>query len=250
MTPLCRRRLAPVAALLAVLSGCAGSLREPQSIVAAPEVIQSTARYEQVYVLSPGDIVEVLVDRMPELSRTATIRPDGMVTLPKAGDIRLAGLSPMDAARAVRQLLLQRVIDPQVTVGVSNPRESKVFIAGEVGKPGAVALRDAPTAAQALVLAGDVTRAAALSNVALIRLDGNGYLTAHIMHSQARGHAGLLLTLQNVPLRAGDLLIVQESKTSQFTRLIQNYVNTPLGGVAQIMSPYVQFRLLQEINRD
>ncbi len=235
--------------LTLLLPACAGSMREPQSIAAAPEVIRSSARYEQAYVLAPGDMVEIMVDRMPELSRTATIRPDGMVTLPKAGDISLAGLAPMQAADAVRQMLLRRVIDPQVTVGVTNPRENKVFVAGEVNRPGAVSLRDAPTAAQALVLAGDVGKSGSLSNVALIRLEEDGHIVAHILRSQARGHAGLLLTLQNVPLRPGDVLVVQESGGAQFSRFVQTYINTPLGGLTQLMAPYVQFRLLQEINR-
>ncbi|BAV64965.1 polysaccharide biosynthesis/export family protein [Sphingobium cloacae] len=239
-----------LAAPLMLLCACAGSLKEARTVAAAPDVIRSTARYERAYLLAPGDMVEVLVDRMPELSRTATIRPDGMVTLPKTGDIRLAGLAPMDAARSVRQALLPRVIDPQVTVAVTNPREARVFVAGEVNRPGAVPLRDAPTAAQAIVLAGDLGKAAAHGNVALIRLDDAGHLTAHILHTQAKGHAGLLFTLQNLPLQPDDVIVVQESGAARFGRFIQNYVNAPLGGLTQLIAPYVQLRLLQEINRD
>ncbi|MET0362625.1 MAG: polysaccharide biosynthesis/export family protein [Sphingobium sp.] len=240
--------LAPLLSLL-LLPACAGSLKAPASIAAMPEVIRSTARYQTSYVLAPGDMVEVTVDRMPELSRTATIRPDGMVTLPRSGDIHLSGRSPMEAAAAVRAALLTRVIDPQVTVAVTNPREDRVFVAGEVNRPGAIALREAPTAAQALVMAGDAGKSASLSRVALIRLDETGHLTANILHSEVRGHAGMLLTLQNVPLRSGDILVVQESGGAQFARFLQNYVNAPLGGLTQLMAPYVQLRLLQEIDR-
>lgn len=232
------------------LGGCAATLDEGRAVTATPEIIRSLGRYEQAYLLGPGDAVEMTVERMPELSRSMTIRPDGMVTLPRSGDIRLAGLAPMEAAAAVRRVLLDRVIDPQVTVAVTNPRENKVFVAGEVNRPGAVALRDAPTAAQALILAGDSNRSAALSGVALIRLDEAGHLVAHIVRNGARGHAGLLLTLQNVPLRPGDILVVQESGGARFARFLQTYVNAPLGGLTQLMAPYVQLRLLQEIERD
>lgn len=232
------------------LGGCAASLDEGRAVTAAPDIIRSIGRYEQAYLLGPGDVVEMTVERMPELSRSMTIRPDGMVTLPRSGDIRLAGLAPMEAAAAVRRVLLDRVIDPQVTVAVANPRENKIFVAGEVNRPGAVALRDAPTAAQALILAGDSNRSAALSGVALIRLDEAGHLVAHILRNGARGHAGLLLTLQNVPLRPGDILVVQESGGARFARFLQTYVNAPLGGLTQLMAPYVQLRLLQEIERD
>jgi polysaccharide export outer membrane protein len=233
-----------------LMGGCATSLNTPQSIAAAPDIIRSSARYETAYLLGPGDQLEILVDRMPELSRSATVRSDGMVTLPRSGDIMVAGMTPMAAADVVRQRLLARVRDPQVSVAVANPREPKVFIAGAVNRPGAVPLRDAPTAAQALILSGDAGQSAALSNVALIRLDYDGRLTAHILRSAAHGHAGLLLTLQNVPLRAGDIIVVQESGGARFARFLQNYINAPLGGLTQLMAPYVQLRLLQEIGRD
>lgn len=232
-----------------LLGACSTSLTAPQSIAAAPEVIRSTARYERTYLLGPGDQLEIAVDRMPELSRSATVRADGMVTLPRSGDIAVAGMTPMAAAAEVRQRLLARVRDPQVSVAVANPREAKVFIAGEVNRPGPVPLRDAPTAAQALIMAGDAGKGAALSNVALIRLDADGRLTAHILRNRARGHAGLLLTLQNVPLQPGDIIVVQESGGTRFARFLQTYVNAPLGGLSQLMAPYVQLRLLQELDR-
>ncbi|MEC3947375.1 polysaccharide biosynthesis/export family protein [Sphingobium sp. HWE2-09] len=232
-----------------LLGACSPSLRTPQSIVAAPEVIRSTARYEAAYLLGPGDQLDIMVDHMPELSRSATVRVDGMVTLPRSGDIAVAGLTPMAAADVVRERLLARVRDPQVSIAVANPREAKVFVAGEVNRPGAVALRDAPTAAQALILAGDAGKGAALSNVALIRLDESGHLTAHILRSGGRGHAGMMLALQNVPLRPGDIIVVQESSGARFARFLQTYVNAPLGGLTALMAPYVQLRLLQEIDR-
>jgi polysaccharide export outer membrane protein len=237
-------------ALTLPLGACAGSLKETSSIAAAPEVLTSIGRYQKAYVLASGDVVEVLVDQMPEVSRTVTIRPDGMVSLPKVGELRFAGLVPQDAAAIVRRELLRRIINPEVTITVTNPREDKVFVAGEVGRPGAIVLRDAPTAAQALIQAGDIGRAGKLSGVALVRLEPSGYLTAHILQSQARGKAGLLLTLQNVLLQPGDLLIVQESATSQFTRIVQDYITTPLSGFNQMLTPYVQFKLLKEINND
>lgn len=175
MTPPRTSLLTALILLIPILLGaCSTSLTAPQSIAAVPDLIRSTARYEQAYLLGPGDQLEIMVDRMPELARSATVRTDGMVTLPRSGDIAVAGLTPTAAAAAVRQRLLARVRDPQVSIAVANPREAKVFVAGEINRPGPVALRDAPTAAQALIVAGDVGKGAALSNVALMRLDPDG----------------------------------------------------------------------------
>jgi hypothetical protein len=70
-----------------------------------------------------------------------------------------------------------------------------------------------------------------------------------MLRSDARGHAGLLLALQNVALRPGDIVVVQESGGARFARMLQTWVNAPLGGLTQLMAPYVQLRLLQEIDR-
>ncbi|WP_447413108.1 hypothetical protein, partial [Clostridium perfringens] len=65
----------------------------------------------------------------------------------------------------------------------------------------------------------------------------------------AGGRAGLLLALQNVVLQPGDIIVVQESGRSQFTRFVQDFISTPLNGFNQLLTPYIQFRLLKEISR-
>lgn len=52
-----------------------------------------------------------------------------------------------------------------------------------------------------------------------------------------------------MPLQPGDIIVVQESGGAHFARFLQTYVNAPLGGLSQLMAPYVQLRLLQEIDR-
>lgn len=234
---------------MTLLAGCGTQMSRPVSIAAAPETLRSIDRYERAYLLVPGDTIEVVVDQMAEISRTVTIRSDGFVALPKVGEVQLAGMSVPQATRLIRDRLNQRIYDPDVTLILTNPRDDKVFVAGEVGRPAAISLRDARTAAEALVQAGDAARSAALGNVALIRLDTSGHLVANLIPTAGGGRAGLLLALQNVVLQPGDIIVVQESGRSQFSRFVQDFINTPLNGVNQLLNPYIQFRLLREISR-
>jgi protein involved in polysaccharide export with SLBB domain len=109
-----------------------------------------------------------------------------------------------------------------------------------------VAYRSAPTAAQALAQSGGLIRSAAYHGVAVVRLGKDGYLTASVLEQKRGGVSGFYASLQQVQLQPNDMLIVPESGRSQFVRFIQDFVNTPLGGVNQVLQPYFEFRLLDE----
>ena len=230
-----------------LLAGCASKVASPGAIALPPETLRSLQSYARTYVLAPGDQIEVDVEHLPEFTRTETIRPDGRIALPRLGEIAVGGLAVPDANRLIATALASRVRDPEVTVIVQNPREDMVFVAGEVGHPSAVPLRQAGTVAEALILAGGATRAAAIHEIALIRLDPDGRLAAHIIERRAAGQPGAYLSMQAVTLQAGDMILVPESNRSQFSRFVQDFINTPLSGANQLFTPYIQLRLLEQI---
>jgi len=229
------------------LGSCSPKGAYPNNIALPAATYTSLARYQRVYVLSPGDQLEVSVDRLPEFSRTVVIRPDGFVSIPKLGEIKLGGLTVPEADDTLNHLLAQRVIEPQATVVVLNPREDVVYVAGEVGRPTAVPLRQAHTVAEALIQAGGATRAGSMAEVALIRLDPSGHLVANMVRRRSHGITGAYLNMQAVLLQSGDIIVVPESNRSQFTRFVQDFINTPLTGANQLFTPYLQFRLIERL---
>lgn len=237
-----------IGALAIALGACSAGPRVSASLPVEATEFQSAQRYQQIYVVAPGDQLEVTVANVPDVSKTLTVRPDGFISLPKVGDVMVSGLSVPEARAVIARRFAQRLTDPDVSIAIANPRPETAFVMGEVGRPSAVAVREARTVAQALALAGGATRAASINGVALIRLDDSGRLIATMLDNGGMGTTGSYLRMQATPLRNGDIILVPESGRSKFARFIQDFISTPLGGLNQLMSPYVQFRLLQEIN--
>jgi polysaccharide export outer membrane protein len=227
------------------LAACATqtSFQEPVQ----PEVLKSQLRFEAAYVLLPGDQLEVAVFRVPDASKTVIVRPDGYITLPGLKDVQVSGLTVPEATKKITALMAERLISPDVTVTVLNPRDANVYVMGEVARPGPVPYRSAITAAQAVAQSGGVVRSASFGGVAVIRLDKSGYLNATVIPVQNGGAAGFYAALALVLLQPNDIIVAPESTRSQFTRFIQDYLNGPLSGINQILNPYFQLRVLQDV---
>lgn len=233
--------------LVLALAGCA-TVSDDIAIQVSDELLVSQQRYQTSYIVNPGDSLEVVVERIPDLGRTVVVRSDGAISLPRVGDLKVGGLTVDAAAETIQSALAQRLIDPQVDVIVQNPPVPQIYVTGEVGRSLAIPLREVVSAADAIVVAGGALRSAKLNQVALIRLDEDGYIRARIIRNADSGVPGMLVALRSVSLKAGDIVVVQESNRSQFARFLQDFISTPLSAANAIISPYVQLELLREIN--
>lgn len=235
------------ALVASALSGCVSGGADPAQLDVPAEIYTSLARYQRVYLLGPGDQIEMSVENVGDWNRTGIVRPDGMFTVPKIGDVNIGGLSVPEATAKLGTALAGRLRDPRITLTVQNPRDDVVLVAGDVGRVGPVPTRQAPTVAAALIAAGGLLRTAASSKITLIRLDDEGHLVARVLVPTSRGQAGTMLSLAAIPVRGGDLIFIPENGRSQFARFIQDIINTPLTGVNQLFTPYIQYRLAEAI---
>lgn len=221
-----------------LLAGCAAT-ETTQRLSVEVSVLDSLNRYESVYLLQAGDQIEVFVYRHPEFSRKSVIRPDGYISLPLLGEVKAAGMSPRQLSDNLVQRYSARIKDPEVTVMVENPPEPVVYVLGEVGGPRALPLRQAKTVAQALALAGNMSKTGAAETVSIVRLNAEGQLEAHTVKSDGYNQPELYMALQNMSLKPNDLVYVPESYRGQVVRLI-NDINT-------MLFPYYQYRILFQI---
>lgn len=240
--PPTRRRLVLMAGMSALMTGLAGCTAAPARARRddlPPEILRSSVRLQKEYLLFEGDQIEVSVWRVPEVSRTVVIRPDGNISLPLVQDMKAAGRTPRELAADLRQALSRRLLDPEVNVIALTVRQPTVYVLGDVRAPGAFPLRGAVTAAQALAAAGGTLRSATEADTTLIRLSREGFLEA--IPLQGGGVAdvsGTLLALAATPLQSDDIVFVPESGRSQVVRVFNDLL-LPF----QI---YLNYKILQE----
>ena len=112
---------------------------------------------EEEYRLGAGDEVEIDVAGRPELSRKETVGPDGRVTMPLPGEIKVAGLTRREAEATIEASLRQYYVEPSVSIVVTRYTSNRVLLLGAVQHPGQVTLDDTPTLLEVLAGGGALT---------------------------------------------------------------------------------------------
>ena len=121
------------------------------------------------YLIGPEDVIEVIVWKEPELSRTVLVRPDGKISLPLIGDVKAQGFSSVELAHIIEQKLKEYIESPAVSVILKEINSPKIYILGKVNQPGMYYLRSRLTLLQAIALAGGFAEWAKKDKVIILR---------------------------------------------------------------------------------
>ena len=169
------------------------------------------------YTISPGDRLQVDVLEDSSLNRTVLVLPDGTVNFPGAGTIRVGGSTPAAAQTAIASRLApQFASPPSVYVSVAGLAPvteqqaqslDKIYVMGEINKPGVVETDEPVNLLQAIASAGGFTRFAATKRIELHRPARNGTEQVYIFDFKNRsGISGA------TPLAKGDVIVVPERR--------------------------------------
>jgi polysaccharide export outer membrane protein len=121
------------------------------------------------YVIGIEDILTVVFWRDKELSAEVVVRPDGKISLPMLNDVPAAGMTPEQLAAAVQKAATKFVRDPGATVIVKEIHSRKVYVVGEVAKPGTLLLGSEMNVLQAIAEAGGFLEHANKGDVVIVR---------------------------------------------------------------------------------
>ena len=121
------------------------------------------------YLIGPEDVLEVSVWKNAELSKVVIVRPDGMISLPLTGDIKAAGFTPNQLRTTITGKLKEYMETAVVSVIVQQVNSFRVFILGEVLKPGVYTLKSKTTLLQAIAIAGGFNQFASRNKIVIIR---------------------------------------------------------------------------------
>ena len=162
------------------------------------------------YVIGPGDTLQVFVWRNPELSVTVPVRPDGRVSTPLCEDMVAVGKTPSTLARDIEQVLSQYIRSPQVNVIVTAPVGylSQVKAVVQVRTPQGVPFREGMRVLDLVLATGGLTEFAAGNRAKIVRVQDGKSTDIPVRLGDLINKGDVA---QNVPLKAGDILVVPES---------------------------------------
>lgn len=196
--------------LVMSLAGCAGNSYEPLPTKAQKQPF-TTDPAEYKYLVGPGDSLNIFVWRNPEVSTTATVRPDGMITTPLVEDIPVTGLTPTQVARKMEEVLSQYIREPIVTVyvgGFVGPYSEQVRIVGEAAEPQAISYRQDMSLLDVMIKVGGLTDFADGNNASVIRVVDGEQKQYSIRIDDLLQDGDITA---NVDILPGDIIIIPEA---------------------------------------
>lgn len=157
------------------------------------------------YVLGPEDVVEIMVWKERDVSKTVTVRPDGKISLPLIDDVQAAGFKVEELKEEITEKLREFIANPTVSVVVSQMNSMKVFIQGEVARQGVYQLKSNTTVLQGISLAGGFNEWSKRKKIIIVReIEGK---RVRIRVDYGKIFSGKDMK-QNILLKRGDIVIV------------------------------------------
>ena len=197
-------------ALLAGALACAGLQGQTPVGEAAAAVVPSSpkpadtpaaAAPDSGFVIGPEDVLYIRVMHEADLTGPQEVRPDGMISMQLAGEIKAAGQTPAQLSASIRSKLLQSMRNPEVSVQVTKVNSRKFTIQGEVNRPGTYTFATPITLLEAMVEGGGFRDFANVKKIYVLRngqkLPFNYKEVSHGKHME-----------QNVVVQNGDEIFV------------------------------------------
>jgi len=157
------------------------------------------------YHIQPGDVLQVSVWKEQDLQAEVLVRPDGAFSFPLAGDVDTRGKSVEDLRTELTDRLKRYIPDPVVTIAVRQIMGNRIFVLGQVNRPGDFPFSRPVDVMQALSMAGGTTSFAALNDIVILRRDHGQLKKIQFRYAEvARGKD----LDQNILLVSGDTIVV------------------------------------------
>lgn len=186
------------------LSGCANSGHPP--LTSGEGQVPASD-----YLIGPGDSVNIIVWRNPEVSMVVPVRPDGKITTPLVEDLPASGKTASQLARDIEKALAKYIQEPIVTVIVTDfvgPYSEQIRVIGQAAKPQALPYRENMTMLDVLIAVGGVTDFADGNKASVIRNVGGKPQQFGVRLDDLIKDGDISA---NVLMRPGDVLVIPES---------------------------------------
>ncbi len=163
------------------------------------------------YLIGPGDNINIIVWRNPEISMAVPVRPDGKITTPLVEDLPASGKTATQLARDIEETLSKYIQEPVVTVVVTEfvgPYSEQIRVVGEAARPQALPYRENMTLMDVLIAVGGITDFASGNRASIIRVIGGEQRQFRVRLNDLIKDGDISA---NVPMKQGDILVIPES---------------------------------------
>jgi polysaccharide biosynthesis/export protein len=157
------------------------------------------------YLIGPEDVVVISVWKEEGLEQEVIVRPDGKLSFPLAGDVAAEGRTPEQVQQDITAKIERYIPDPVVTVTVKQIGGNKIYVIGQVKKPGAYVIGRYVDVVQALTLAEGLTPFAAENSIKILRRQGTEEQVFPFEYAEVKKGRSLE---QNIFLKGGDVVVV------------------------------------------
>lgn len=158
------------------------------------------------YVIGPDDVLSIVFWRENDLSAEVVVRPDGRVSIPVINEVVAMGLTPEQLRLKVTSAANRYMEDPSVSVVVKEIKSRRVFIMGQVAKPGPVPLMAPMTVMQLIAIAGGLQEFAKEKDIVILRQEPGGRQSS--IRFNYRDIVNRKNLRQNIELKPGDTVVV------------------------------------------
>jgi len=190
----------------ALMPSPAASAQAAPAAARPPAGTPASAATPPDYVIGPNDVLTLVFWRDKDMSGDVSVRPDGKISVPLVNDVQAAGLTPDQLRQQLTTAAAKYLQDPTVTVVVKEINSRKVFITGQVSKPGPYALSGPMTVLQLIAMAGGLLEYANAKNIVIMRTDERGRSVSFLFNYKDVTRRKNVT--QNIELKPGDTVIV------------------------------------------
>ena len=175
------------------------------------------------YVLGPGDEVSISIWGHDELQvKDLKVRPDGNISFPLVGEVKVSGRSPGELADLLSESLSTYIKDPKTIVNISKFKTIRVYVLGKVAKPGLYEIEKQHNLLDAIGLAGGYTPEAAKKKIHIIKADKpNKPIEVNLLNILEKGDISQSCTLSD-----GDLVYLSSNGKINLAQDIFPFITT------------------------
>jgi len=187
------------------------------------------------YRIQLGDELHVRFLYQPDMDELIPVRPDGRISLAATGEMTIVGLTPLELERLIVERSSTRLRNPEVTVVVTKLGEQRVYVGGEVDRPGYVPLRIDMTPLQAVLQSGGFKQSAKLESVLLMTPGPDGRFSAARVDMAQVVHDGVP---ERVRLHPNDVIFVPPTWIADMDTVVDQYVRGLIPSLPRVGAGY------------